>query len=230
MVSTKVFSLGGSLIVPEGIDIKYLNKFRELILNYIEKGNRAIIVCGGGKTCREYNEAAKNLAHPSNYDLDKMGIATTKVNAELVKILFKDYSHEEIVEDPTARIETDKKIVVASGYKPGNSSDKVAVMLAEAFNASEVINMTNIDMVYDDDPKKNPEARPFEEIDFEKFLKIIGNEWEPGKNVPFDPVATKLAIENNTEIVIINGNNLKNLNYFLEGKSFMGTVIRAVSQ
>ncbi len=227
MNSTKVFSLGGSLIVPDDIDTLYLKKFKEMILNYISDGNRVVIVCGGGKICRRYNDAAKELTDPDDTELDKMGIAATKLNAELVRILLKEHAHEYVVKDPTKKIETDKSIIVASGYKPGNSSDKVAVMLAQLFNATDVINMTNIDMVYDSDPKKNPGAKPRKEINASDFLEIIGEKWEPGKNVPFDPVASRLAMESGIDVVILNGKNLQNLSNYLDNKEFTGSIIKA---
>lgn len=226
MGKTIVYSLGGSLIVPDSINIEFLRKFRELIFERVRKGERAVIVCGGGKTCRRYNEAAKELADPSNEELDWLGIAITKVNAELIKLMFADYAHEVIITEPEAEIKTDKKIIIASGHKPGNSTDKVAVMLAKNFKANQVINMTNIDMIFDSDPNKNPEAKPIEDISADEFLNLIDNEWEPGKNIPFDPIATRLAKENEKEVVVLNGNNIENLLNSLEGRAFKGTILR----
>jgi uridylate kinase len=60
-MKTIVLSLGGSLIVPDKIDYPFLKKFRELILSFVKRGNKVIIVCGGGKTCRKYNSAAEKI-------------------------------------------------------------------------------------------------------------------------------------------------------------------------
>ncbi|MGM5481970.1 MAG: UMP kinase [Nanobdellota archaeon] len=227
MVANIVFSLGGSLIIPEGvISTKFLMDFKELIKNVVKQGNRAIIVTGGGSICRMYNDAAEKMAEPSETDLDLMGIAATKLNAELLRILFGEMSHKSIIKDPTQEFMLEKEVVMASGYKPGNSSDKVAVMLAKKFNSDYVINMTNIDMVYDADPKVNNEAKPIKEIAWNDFLSITGDKWSPGKNVPFDPVASKLARDNNINVAILNGNNLENISKFLNGQEFVGTLIK----
>ncbi|MFW6450458.1 MAG: UMP kinase [Nanoarchaeota archaeon] len=224
-MKTIVFSLGGSLIVPGKIDTDFLKKFRKFVRRL--DGYRVIIVTGGGALCRKYNDAAKTICSPTDYELDKMGIAATKINAELVRLLFEEEAYENIVSDPTKEIHTDKRIIVASGYKPGNSSDKVAVMLGIKFNAESVVNMTNIDVVYDSDPKENPGASPLDNVSWEEFLEITGTEWKPGKNVPFDPVASQLAKENNISVVIINGKDLENLENCINGKDFKGTLIGA---
>lgn len=226
MGPVNVYSLGGSLIIPEDINTQFLKSFRDFILSRVEKGEKAILVCGGGKICRQYNEAAKEIANPKDEELDWLGISLTKANAELVKIMFSDLAHENVITDPEKEIETTKKVIIASGHKPGNSTDKVAVMLAKKFNGGRVINMTNIDMVYDSDPKKNSDAKPIKEISTDKFLDLIGKDWQPGKNAPFDPVATKLAKENETEVVILNGNNIENLENYLNGNDFKGTVLK----
>jgi len=226
---TTVLSLGGSLIVPDKIDAEFLKKFREMVLDYISDdksgSSRLVIVCGGGKTCRTYNAAAESVTKIEPDDLDWLGISATKINAELLRCILSEQAYEKVVIDPTEKIETDKKIIIASGFTPGNSSDKVAVMLAEQFNADRVINMTNVDMVYTDDPKKDRDAKPLDRIGWDDFLKLIGEEWVPGRNVPFDPVASRLARDNDIKTVILDGKDLDNLKNCLDGKEFVGTVI-----
>jgi len=49
-----IISLGGSLLVPEGIDADFIAKFKKFIVAHIKKGYRFILVTGGGKTARRY--------------------------------------------------------------------------------------------------------------------------------------------------------------------------------
>mgnify|MGYP001568336868 CR=1 FL=1 len=83
---TVILSLGGSLIAPDQVDITFLKKFRVLINK--KNGTRFIIVCGGGMTCRRYQNAAKKLGVKEHVELDWIGIKTTRLNAELVRTLF----------------------------------------------------------------------------------------------------------------------------------------------
>ena len=65
-----VLSLGGSMIVPDKVDTKFLKNFRKLILDFTKKGNKAAMVCGGGRTCRIYQGAAKDLVGKKITDVD----------------------------------------------------------------------------------------------------------------------------------------------------------------
>jgi uridylate kinase len=224
-MKTTVLSLGGSIIVPEKIDTKFLSEFKQLILAHIDKGHRFIIVCGGGKVCREYQNAAVSVSNVDNVDLDWIGILATKLNAELIRGIFSKQAFQRVLNNPQERLVTDRKIIIASGYMPGNSSDRSAVELAENFGAKRVINMSNIDMVYNKDPKHHKDAKPIKKITWTNFLKLTGEKWIPGKNVPFDPVASKIAKKLGIEVNVM-GKDLKNFKKCLDGKKFVGTIIK----
>lgn len=221
-----ILSVGGSIIIPKtGFDIPFLKKFRALILNRVKKGDKFILVIGGGATCRQYQEAARKVVPLTNEELDWIGIKTTIFNAEFVKYFFKDYAHAEVVSNPTKKIKTSKPIIVASGWKPGCSTDYDAVLLAQGYGSREVINLSNVDYVYDSDPKENPGARKIVKSSWKEFRKIVGNKWEPGKNVPFDPVAAKKAEQLGLTVKFIKGTDLTEVSKALTGKQFHGTLI-----
>ena len=221
-----IISLGGSIIVPDEINVNFLKKFRKIILDYIEKGNRVIIVAGGGKICRRYDAAAlKIFTKVSDTDLDWLGIAVTKLNAEFLRALFGRHAYEKVVDNPTKKVKTNKKILFGSGYLPGSSSDKDAVLLAKTFGAKTVINLTNVNYVYDKNPKKFKDAKPFKNLTWSEFRKIVGSKWDPGANWPFDPVAAKLAQKLKIKLIVCKGVNLLNFKKVLVGKKFVGTVI-----
>ncbi len=225
-MKTTIISLGGSLVCPGEIDTAFLSDFRKLILDYIERGNRVIIVCGGGAICRKYQKAAEEVTKVSHTNLDWVGIAATRINAELVRAIFSEQAYKEVVVNPTRKVNTVKKIIIGCGWLPGCSSDKDAVLWARSFGAKRVINMSNIDYIYDKDPRKFKDAKQIKKISWNELLKITGTKWIPGKNVPFDPEAAKLAKKLGLEVVVLNGKNLKNFKNCLEGKKFAGSVIR----
>lgn len=220
-------SLGGSLIVPEGIDTKFVKAFVSFIKEYVEKGYSFMLITGGGRLARVYGDALKDVIQPSNFELDLLGISITKTNAEFIKICLGDLAYESIVQDPDVIPETKKPVLVGGGWKPGNSSDLAAVHAAKSLGAKRVINLTNIDYVYDSDPNKNVNAKPIENISWVDFLLLFpDNNWVPGANRPFDPIASCEAQNDGQEVVIINGKNLENLGACIEGKKFVGTVIK----
>ena len=221
-METVIVSLGGSLIVPDAIDKTFLKKFRTLILSLPQK---FVIVTGGGKTCREYNDAAKAFTKPKPDDLDWMGIAATRLNAELVRVLFGKKAYKEVVENPTKKVLVKQKILVACGWKPGCSSDMDAVLWAKTFGAKKMFNLSNTLGVYSADPKKDSRAVLLDTISWKDYRKMIGNKWSPGLNTPFDPTASRKADQLKLEVVVAKGTNLANVKKALTGKPFKGTLI-----
>lgn len=221
-----VISLGGSMIVPNNPDATFVAKFKNLVLDWVNKEKKFYIITGGGKTCRNYNDALSQVANPTNEDLDWLGIFVTRLNAEFIKLSFGDQSYEKIVLDPDSIPETDKPILVGGGWKPGNSSDLAAVHVAKSIGATKLINLSSVDFVYDSDPKINPDAKKFENISWHDYRSMISSDWNPGMNLPFDPIASKEAEALGIEVVFIGGHNLESLNNYIRGNSFVGTTIK----
>ncbi|MFZ3015651.1 MAG: UMP kinase [Minisyncoccia bacterium] len=223
---TIIISLGGSLIVPDNVDVSFLKDFKSLILSHIEKGKKFVIITGGGKVCRRYQDALKEISKPSHEELDWLGIYATRFNAEFVRLVFGDLTNSEIIINPTLPVDFNKSIMIGAGWKPGCSTDFDAILLAKNIGAKKVINISNIDYVYDSDPKVNPNAKKIENISWAEYRSIIPKEWNPGLNSPFDPIASKMAEEEGIEVIIMNGKPIDNLAKCLNGEKFLGTVIK----
>jgi len=221
---TIIISLGGSLVAPNEIDVEFLKKFKKTLGRYFKK-KKFFIIVGGGKICRVYQKALLDFGAKS-IDRDWMGIKITKLNAEIIKQVFTGKSYSEIISDPNKKVKTNKDIIVGAGWKPGCSTDNDAVLIAKNYSIKTIINLTNIDYVYDKNPNEFPDAKPIENISWKDFGKIVGDKWSPGKSAPFDPIASKLAAKLGLKVVLINGKKLEYLEYFLEGKSFIGTTIQ----
>ena len=219
---TVVISLGGSIIVPEEVDLPFLKVFKQIIQNLIDE--RFIIICGGGKICRNYQNAAREMSDVSKEDLDWIGISATRLNAELVRTIFGDEAHKKVIQDPNEEIDGSKRVVIGAGFEPGSSTDLRAVQLAKRFGAVRVINMSNIDYVYSADPKKDPDAERLRSISWPAFRKLVGDEWDPGLNMPFDPIASREGEKLGLEVIII-GKDVVNLEKLLRGDAFKGTTI-----
>jgi uridylate kinase len=221
-----VISVGGSLIVPEEIDVKWMKELKDMLLKFISEGYRFIIITGGGKTARKYQNAAKEVSEVNNEDLDWLGIHSTRLNGHLLRTILSKYSHPQIIKNPLKNTKFNEKILIAAGWKPGFSTDYDAVLLAKKFGVKKIINLSNIDYVYDKDPRKYPDAKIIKEISWKDFRKIVGNKWNPGLNAPFDPIAAKESQKLELEVVIMNGKNIANIKDYINGKKFQGTLIK----
>ena len=227
-----VLSVGGSIVAPDKPDFDFLDKFSKTIRTWLSQdlSRKLIMVIGGGAPARDYQNAYRKVCdlrkkNINNDEADWIGIMATRLNAQLVKAVFEDLCPNPVVYDPTAVDDFRGQILVAAGWKPGFSTDNDAVVLAERFSGNLVVNLSNIAKVYTDDPKKNPEAKPIDSISWEDFIKIVGTEWVPGKNTPFDPIASQRAQKAGIKVICAAGKDIENLENILNGKDFKGTVI-----
>lgn len=224
-----VISVGGALIVTHGnVKVEFLSEFNKLIRQHVMVGKRFMLIAGGGGVCREYRDAGKAIIHNMHDDdLDWLGIHATRLNGHLLRTIFKDIAHHRMIENYAHKLENwTEPIVIGAGWKPGHSSDYCATYLAREYGAKTLINLSNVDYVYDKDPKVDPSAIPLKDIAWSQMEEMLGTKWIPGLNAPFDPIACKLAKEHGLAVVVANGRHLINLENILSGKSFKGTVIR----
>ena len=224
-----VISLGGSIVAPDSPDVDFITRFAAEIRSYLDEDHsrRVILIVGGGGPARRYQQAYREIlgTGADNDEQDWIGIMATRLNAQLIRGVFADLSVDPVVTDPTAVSTMAGRVLVAAGWKPGFSTDTDAVYLAEQFKADRIINLSNIAKVYTDDPRKNPEAKPLDAISWLEFGKLVGDEWTPGRNVPFDPVATKKASSLGLKVITAAGSDVENIGRLLRNLPFEGTVI-----
>jgi uridylate kinase len=227
-----VISLGGSIVAPDFADEKYITDFVHCIRTLLEDDNKRkfVFVVGGGGPARAWQKSYRAVCDAVSLNADSnaadwIGITATRLNAQLVKAVFGDLCKNDVVTDPTAAIEFNGRILVAAGWKPGFSTDNDAVLLAKNFGAKTVINLSNIEKVYTADPKTDKTAKPIDKISWQDFRAIVGDKWEPGKNVPFDPVASLHAQEAGLTVICASGKNIDNLKNIIRGLEYTGTTI-----
>lgn len=219
-----VLGLGGSIMFPDEIDVDFLKKLKGLIGSQVKKGRKFVIVAGGGRIARKYQEAAGGIGKVTDEDKDWLGIHATRGNAHLLRTIFRNLA-DPVVLDERHKIKILRHpITIASGWRPGWSTDYVAVALAFDFNVSEVVVWGKPTHVFEKDPAKFPEAKSFSEISWHDYRKLIPSEWKPGAHAPVDPVAARLAEKDGVKCIVI-GKDFENCRNLLNGKSFQGTVV-----
>ncbi len=223
-----IISVGGGLIVPNGgIDFNFLKKLNIFIRSQVKQGKRFFLVAGGGRTARHYRDAGQAvIGDLTDEDLDWLGIHATHLNGHLLRTIFQDIANPRIIQNYDKKLHNWKEpIVIAAGWKPGWSTDYCAVKLAKDYGGNLVINLSNIDWVYDKDPRIHTDAKPIKKITWSEMEGIVGSKWIPGMNAPFDPIAAQLAKSIDLTVIVANGNDFKNFENILEYDTFKGTVI-----
>ncbi|MFH1229177.1 MAG: UMP kinase [Candidatus Aenigmatarchaeota archaeon] len=223
-----VISLGGSLLTKD-LSSENFRKYASVILRLWGEGHKLIVVCGGGKVCRDYRDVAKGFG-ASNNDLDFIGIMATHINASTFYTALGDCAYlvrwkslEEAKDEVAENFE--EKIIVAAGYDVGTSSDYDATAFADLVGADMIINATNVDGVYSADPKKDPIARKYDKVSYDDFEKIImQNEQAPGEYRFFDLESTRLIKSRRIKAVFINGNDPEEIARAVQGTHHGTTV------
>jgi uridylate kinase len=221
-----VLSLGGSLIIPNEIDIKFIKEFKKIILNNTKK-YKFIIVCGGGSIARKYISALKEVK--INKKLQSFsGISATRMNARFMNYFFNndpEYGIPHKIRILQKYIK--KQDIVFCGaleYKPSQTSDSTAAEIAKKFKTI-FINLTNVSGLYDKNPKKFKNAKLISKISWKEFDKMANkSKFKPGQHFVLDQTASKIIL-NNKIITYIIGKNLKQLDNLLRNKKFKGTII-----
>lgn len=221
-----VLSLGGSLIIPEEINTKFLKEFRQIIEKNF-KNYKFIVVCGGGSIARKYINGLKQ-ANESIYLQGMAGIATTRMNARFMTYLFGKDANEGIPHDMkhVASLINKNEIVFCGAlrYAPNETSDGTAAKLASYFK-TDFVNLTNVPGLYNKNPKKYKNTKFIPYISWKKFYKMATKiAFKPGQHFVLDQSATKLIMDKKIKTYIL-GDNMKNFDDFLKGKKFKGTVI-----
>ena len=221
-----VVSIGGSILVPGENDAEFIRRLADM-LKEVSKEVQLAIVCGGGKTARYYAGIAKDLGGDT-YDQDILGIAATRMNAQLLCLALGDMP-DSITGDAeeTAKMSAPGKVVVMGGTVPGHTTDAVSAMVAASMRADRIVNGTAVDAVYTDDPRKNPDAKKITSMTIDQLGDIVYKEHGASKSSVFDPLGVKLAKENSIDILIIDGRNLDELRNAILGKEIKGTFVNS---
>lgn len=223
---TVVISLGGSIIYPDQIDIHFLKNFNAFIRKFVKKGYKFVIVTGGGKPARIFQDAAHKISKVSNTDKDWLGIHSTRLNAHLLRTIFQDIA-DPVIFDIRHKIKSLKyPVAIGSGWRPGWSTDFVSARIAADFKIKEFVNAGKPSHVFERDPKKFPSSKKFDTLTWAKYRKLIPKKWIPGFSSPVDPIAAQLCQKEKITAIIINGKNLKNFENILQGRDFSGTIIK----
>lgn len=222
---TVVVALGGSIVHPDGIDVAFLRKFKKFLTPFIERGTKFVLVLGGGTLSRRFQEAATQVTKVTDEDKDWIGIHATRLNAHLLRTVFRTVA-DPVIMDQRGKIEKLRHpVTIASGWRPGWSTDYVAMRIAADLGVGEAVIAGKPANVYAKDPAKFPNATLFHEIGWSAYRKLIPAKWKPGLHAPVDPVGAKLGDDENVKAIIIDGREMKNFRALLNGKEFKGTII-----
>src|SRR5258708_31195997 len=113
--------MGVSLVVRDEIDNTFLSKLKMFIEKERakHKNRQFFLVVGGGAVARKYRDAGRHVVghELTSDDQDWLGIHATKLNAHLVRTIFRDLAHPYIIKHYEIIRRVTEPVVVAAGWK-----------------------------------------------------------------------------------------------------------------
>jgi len=223
-----VLKLGGSLLYDDvgRILIDRVRAYAKAVNSFVEDRHSMVVVVGGGKPARLFIAAARELG-ASEAQCDWLGIKIARNNAELLCAALGNLAYPKIVEtlDELETAICPGKVVLMGGLTPGQSTNAVAALAAETVQADMLLNATNVDGIYDRDPKE-PGAKKLESVTVDELSKILsGTGTRAGEYKLFDPVAIRVVGRSRIPTVIFNGNDPENLLRIMEGKEVGSRIV-----
>jgi uridylate kinase len=210
---------------PDAID--YLA--REVIAVH-QLGVQTAVVVGGGNIVRGASIAPTGIEHAT---ADYMGMLATVINALALQAAIERRGVDtrvqsaiamQAVAEPFIRrralrhLEKGRVVILAAGTgNPFFTTDTAAALRAVELNADALLKATNVDGVYDRDPRKHPDAVKFETLSFEDALQR--------QLRVMDLTAFTLCMERTMEVVVFNIWESGNLRRIALGEP-IGTTVR----
>lgn len=222
---TVVVALGGSIVYPDEINVAFLKSFKKFIKPFFKRGVRFVIVIGGGSLCRKFQNASAAVVKVTDEDKDWIGIHVTRLNAHLLRTVFREVANPVIVDSRSKVARLCYPVTIAAGWRPGWSTDYVALQIAADLGAKEVIVAGKPAYVFDKDFMKYPDAKKFTVLSWREYGKLVPKKWKPGLHAPVDPVGAALAARKGLRAIVMDGRDLKNFDALLKGKEFKGTIV-----
>ena len=212
---------------PDELNIDYIKKFVAFIKTEIKKGNKFIIITGGGSLARKFQRAAHVCGNVSDTEKDWLGIQATRMHALLFRSLFGSSAYPEIIVR-RGQVKSFGKhtVIIGGGWAPGCSTDYVSVRLAADFHITTVVNLGKPAYVYTKDNVRFPDAKPLPRLTWDEYFSIIPKQWKPGMHAPIDPIAARLAKKEGISMAVASGNDIANIRHIFEGRSFKGTLVQ----
>jgi uridylate kinase len=227
---------GEGLMGPSeyGLHNETVLKLANDIKGVVAGGKQVCLVIGGGNIFRGLTGTAKGMDRTT---ADYMGMLATIINALAVQNALESIGVATRVQSAIAmaqvcesyirrravrHMEKGRVVIFAAGTgNPFFTTDTAAALRAVEMNCDALLKATQVDVVYSSDPKKDPSAKRYDRLTFDKViaddLKVM------------DTAAIALARENRLPIIVFNMHEANAIAHVLEGKGRFTVIAEALA-
>ncbi len=217
-----VLRIGGS-VLGSPPDPEVVDGYARVIADLNHEGHPVAVVVGGGQVAREYIKSAKAMGL-STYQQDTIAIHASRLNARLVAMKLGGVSSVPTSIDGMLQRLARNRVSIMGGLKPGITTDTVAAIVAQRWNADLLVKCSDQDGIYTADPRLNKRARKLDKITYEKMNEILGGSHRPGIHSIVDPIAVEQLAGSKLRLVVLNGSNPRGVLKAVHGEK-IGTLV-----
>lgn len=212
-----------------GIDPKVISEIASQIAQIVDGGVELAIAVGGGNIFRGLAGAAEGM---DRAQADYIGMLATIMNALALQegleragvftrvqsaISMQEVAEPYIRRKAIRHLEKGRVVIFAGGTgNPYFTTDTTAALRACEINAEAILKATQVDGIYDSDPRTNPDAAKFDEI---SYMEVLSRELHV-----MDSTATTLCMDNDIPIIVFNLHKPGNIDRVLKGEH-VGTTV-----
>ncbi|MHA1686366.1 MAG: UMP kinase [Candidatus Heimdallarchaeaceae archaeon] len=223
-----VLKIGGSLLYKPNneIDVKLIQEYSQIITELVDNGHKIAVVMGGGKLARTVIKASKELGIAYTFQ-DIIGVEISRIHALLMIGTLGEIAYRIVPRsfDQLREALSSEKVICIGGLQPAQSTNAVASLIAEIWQADLLINLSDIAKVCDKDPKIYSDAKEYDEISIDQLIKLIDNNREsPGSYDLFDKVGAEIIKRSSIKLIFADGRKPRNVLEIIKGKN-VGTVV-----
>ncbi|BBG23893.1 UMP kinase [Sulfuracidifex tepidarius] len=202
--------------------------FLRQVVSSLAGSYRIGIVSGGGGNARKYIKLGRELKLNESY-LDLLGIWASRLNANLIAFALGDLAYPAVPDSLEDFVEkwSSGKVVVTGGFQPGQSTAAVAALVAEAISASKLVVATNVDGVYDKDPRDHADAVMLKELTLSRLREILESSQsvKAGTYELLDPMSMKIIQRSKIQVIVMNYKNISALTSLIKENKAIGSIV-----
>ena len=217
-----VLRIGGSVISPWP-DPKLVEKYAQVVSELTSGGHLLAVIVGGGQVSRKFIESARGLGL-SSFQQDTIAIFASRLNARLVAMKLGGVSSVPTSIESILQRLSRNRVAVMGGLRPGITTDTVAALIAEKWNADLLVKCSDQDGIYTADPKLNKKAKKLDKISYERMQQILGGKHKPGIHSIVDPVAVEHLMKSRVKLVVLDGSEPRGVLKAVRGER-VGTTV-----
>lgn len=213
MKNNIVIKIGGSILYDHLLNVNFdlFKRFKQWYSRNKKEYDHIVFVVGGGRLSREMGEKVSESIKREE-GIHSVAMSVTQTNAEIIASYIggSDIFVPKRLGEALEYLHSDQKgLMVSGGLKIGWSTDMDAAIFADTLGVDKVHKVSNVDYIYDKDPKEFFDAKPIKDITWKAYFKMFSIlpdvKHVPNSHIPVDVECSLFCARKNIAFNITGG-------------------------